>query len=242
MENNVKSFLENIKEIKNENFEVFQVSSKSNIQCSPLTFKQQKELMGTVAEGTIGVLKFQKYLNNILEQNTGVDLSIIDKIPVILKLRAESIGYDIKIDDAVVNIEKNIKESLKIKQPKSKIISDKIEIVLNIPSLKEENKIISHAVEHLKKDEKDVGKSLVGIFSYEILKYIESVKFGENELKFTDLSVKDRLEVVENLPLKINKQIVSYIEKIKNMENECLKVDIDGETKYIDIDVSFFDN
>jgi hypothetical protein len=48
--------------------------------------------------------------------------------------------------------------------------------------------------------------------------------------------------VVENLPLSINKQIVKYIESVKEQENDVLKVEINGEEKSFDIDVSFFDN
>jgi uncharacterized protein (UPF0218 family) len=54
--------------------------------------------------------------------------------------------------------------------------------------------------------------------------------------------VKDRVKIVENLPLSINKEIIKYIEAFKEDEQSHLKVTINGEEKAFDIDVSFFDN
>jgi uncharacterized protein (UPF0218 family) len=68
------------------------------------------------------------------------------------------------------------------------------------------------------------------------------VKFGENEIVFADTPVKDRVKIVENLPLSINKEIIKYIESFKEDEQSHLKVTINGEEKAFDIDVSFFDN
>jgi hypothetical protein len=71
---------------------------------------------------------------------------------------------------------------------------------------------------------------------------VDSVKFGENVLKFSDLSVGDRIKVVESLPLTINKKIIKFIEGVKKKENDVLKIEIDGKDTSIDIDISFFDN
>lgn len=244
MENNIQKFLDDVQILKNKNFEVHQVSAGKNINCLPLTFKQQKEIISTVAEGTIGVLKFQKIINDILLENTTqTDLKIEDKIPIILKLRAESLGFDIKVDGKVGSIEENVKNSKKLKSPKEKSFTFGVEVLVATPSLKEENKIITYAIDVIKKDgDKDTGKNIGNIYTFEITKFIKSVKFGDNELLFSDLSVKDRIKVVESLPLTVNKEIVKYIEEFKEEEQEYLKVTIDGEDKIFDIDVSFFDN
>jgi Mg/Co/Ni transporter MgtE len=114
---------------------------------------------------------------------------------------------------------------------------------LDTPTLLEENKIINYAVEILKKDgEKDVGKNLSNLFTFEIVKFIKSIKFGEKNLTFSELSVKDRISVVENLPLTINQDIAKFIDSIKELDRYQTKVEIDGEEKSFDIDVTFFDN
>jgi hypothetical protein len=56
------------------------------------------------------------------------------------------------------------------------------------------------------------------------------------------LSIKDRISVIENLPLSINQDIAKFIDKIKEIDRTQTKVVIDGEEKSFDIDITFFDN
>ena len=244
MDNNVQQFLDSIQELKAKKFKAYQASTKKEVDCSPLTFKQQKDIIATVADGTVGVLKFQKILNDILIENTESDtLKVEDKLPLILKIRGESLGYDLKLDGEVGSIESNIQSTRKIKSPKEKTISGAVDVVLATPTLKDENKVINYAIEILKKDgDKDAGKNIGNIYTFEIVKFIKSVKFGENEIVFGDTPVKDRVKIVENLPLSLNKEIIKYIEAFKEDEQSHLKVTINGEEKAFDIDVSFFDN
>lgn len=239
MENNIKQFLDSIQELKEKKFKSLQVSAGKDVECSPLTFKQQKDIISTVAEGMVGVIKFQKILNDILIKNTeNENLSIQDKLPIVLNLRYHSIGDTIKIEGEDVNFKEVVDRVDSLKYPKPETIKGSVVVKLGIPSLKEENKVISYAVEQLKGDDKDMGKNIGNIYTYEIVKFVESVKFGEVELKFSEIPVKDRVKVVENLPLTINKEIVKYIESFKDVEREVLKI---GD-KSFDIDVTFFDN
>jgi hypothetical protein len=80
------------------------------------------------------------------------------------------------------------------------------------------------------------------IYTYEITKYIKSLAVGEDIVQFSDISVRDRVKIVNNLPLSINKQIVEFIQDIKEKETDVLKVEIDGEVHQIDIDITFFDS
>jgi hypothetical protein len=246
MNEDVKQFLESIKELKQKSFNVFQYSSANDIPCVPITFKQQKSLISTVTEGTSGILKFQKILNEIILENTqNEELLICDKIPIILKMRGESLGNEIKNGEDVIDISKNIQKSQKgaIKFPKPIVIKNLIDVELYIPSLKEENKILSHSIDILKKDgEQDIGKNIGNIYTFEIAKFIKSVKFGENVLDFLNLPIKDRVNIVENLPIIVNKEIVEFIESFKKVEKDFLNIKVDGDDKYFDIDVTFFDN
>lgn len=243
MENDIKQFLDSIQELEDKKFKTLQVSAAQEIDCSPLTFKQQKEIISTVADGMIGVIRFQKILNDILLKNTGNDnLSLEDKLPITLKIRHESIGDTIKIDGEDTVFTSAVEASQKggtFKYPRPETVKGSVAVKLGIPTLKEENKVLSYAIDQLKGDgEKDVGKNIGNIYTYEIIKFIASVKFGEQELDFSSLPVKDRVKVVESLPLTINKGIVKYIEKFKDVDREILKV----EDKAFDIDVTFFDN
>jgi len=109
MENNVKNFLDSIQDLKNTKFKANRISTGEKFDCVPLSFKQQKNIISTFTEGTVGVLKFQKILNDIIMENTELnDWLVVDKIPVILKLRTESLGHIVKTSEGEIDI-KNIK-------------------------------------------------------------------------------------------------------------------------------------
>jgi len=243
MENNVKNFLDSIQDLKNTKFKANRISTGEKFDCVPLSFKQQKNIISTFTEGTVGVLKFQKILNDIIMENTELnDWLVVDKIPVILKLRTESLGHIVKTSEGEIDI-KNIKIMDKIDTPLQHVVEGAVTVELDTPTLFEENKIINYAIDILKKDgEKDVGKNLSNLFTFEIVKFVKNVKFGDNSLNFSELSIKDRISVIENLPLSINQEIAKFIDKIKEIDRLQTKVVIDGEEKSFDIDVTFFDN
>lgn len=244
MNENVQQFLDSIQDLKSKKFKVPQISAGKDILCKPLTFKQQKDLISTIADGTVGVLKFQKNINDIIMENLEKDDVLMgDKIPIILNIRANSIGTKIKIDDDIADISSSVDKSNYLKFPTPPSIDGEIIVKLGIPTLKEENKIITYSIELMKKSGgNDTGKNIGNIYTFEIIKFIESVKFGDNELVFSEIPVKDRVTIVDNLPLTVNKKIIKYIESFKEVENDILKVDVGGEQKSFDIDVSFFDS
>ena len=153
-------------------------------------------------------------------------------------------GSSIKIKDKEHDVLNDVVEKFKkLKHNLTKKITGNVGIELEVPTLISENQVISTCVDILKKDaDKDVGKSLSEIYTYEITKYIKSLNVGEDVVQFSDISVRDRVKIVNNLPLSINKQIVEFIQDIKEKETDILKVEIDGEVHQIDIDITFFDS
>ncbi len=244
MEENVKSFLDKIQELKEVKSKVSVLSTGKEIDCSPLTFKQQKDLIGTIADGSVGSLKFNRICNDIIITNTGSqDIRVSDKLPILLKLRIDSIGKIYKFGDNEVDLEEVLERAKKLKLRTHKIMGDKIKVELDAPILTQENKVIQTTVEIVKKDgDEELGKSIGNIYTYEIVKYIKNVKFDELTVNFQDIPIKDRFKIVESLPLTLNKDIILFIQDIKTKESEVLTVTVDNVEKTIDIDVSFFDS
>jgi hypothetical protein len=242
MEESTKTFLEKLQELKEKKIKVDVLSTKKQIDASPLSFKQQKDLISTIADGSIGSLKFQKFINDIIIQNTGDStLKVTDKLPIIVQLRVDSIGNKIKFGEDEVEI--SLDKILKLKPKNSKTLKGDISIELEVPTLSEENEIILATIQTLKKDgEQEVGKNVGSIYTYEIVKYVKTIKFGDQTLDFKEVSIRDRVKIVDNLPLSTNKEIISFIQEIKKLESEALVVQVDGQDKYFDIDVSFFDS
>lgn len=244
MEENVKSFLDKIQELKEVKSKVSVLSSGKEIDCSPLTFKQQKDIIGTIADGSVGSLKFNRICNDIIITNTGSqDVRVSDKLPILLKLRIDSIGKIYKFGDNEVDLEEVLERAKKLKLVTHKILGDKIKVELDAPILSQENKVIQTTVEIVKKDgDEELGRSIGNIYTYEIVKYIKNVKFDELSVNFQDIPIKDRFKIVESLPLTLNKDIILFIQDIKAKESDVLTVTVDNVEKTIDIDVSFFDS
>lgn len=244
MDDTTKNFLKTLEELNDNKFDVYCPYSEKKVKANPLTFKQQKDLISTLTDGTLGVIQFQKILNNILSENTGEDLYILDKVAAIIKIRCESIGNEITIDGVKVDITPVLEKIDKVKFPIkiSPIKHEQFTVNLYVPTLKDENKIINSIIDDLKKDSKDLGKSIVNVYTHEIVKFVESILIGEDLLDFKSLSVKERINIVEKLPLSTNKAIIKEIENVKKVESELLSVEVNGEEKSFDIDVSFFDS
>lgn len=244
MEENVKSFLDKIQELNDTKNKVHVLSTGKKIESTPISFKQQKELVGTIADGVLGTLKLQKILNDIITKNTGNDdIKVTDKLPIILKLRIDSIGSTIKVDDTDVELEDLLRKATNVKFTTTSSIDNKVNVELEVPTLLQENKVIQSAIETIKKDgESELGKNIGSVYTYEIVKYVKSIKFDDQVLVFQEVPVKDRFKIVENLPLTLNKEIIKFIQDIKTLEHEVMTVSIGDVEKLIDIDVSFFDS
>jgi hypothetical protein len=244
MEENVKSFLDKIEELKEVKSKVQILSTGKEVECSVLTFKQQKDLISTIADGSVGSIKFTKIINDIIIANTGNnDIKVSDKLPIILKLRIDSIGKIYKFDQEELDLEKVLEKAKKLKLISTKTIGDQIKVELDAPTLAQENKVIQTTIDIVKKDGDDeLGKSIGNIYTYEIVKYIKSVKFDDLVLNFQDIPIKDRYKIVDKLPLSLNKDIILFIQDIKAKEVEVLTLMVDNVEKTIDIDVSFFDS
>lgn len=243
MEDNVKSFLDKIQELKERKLEVWTVSH-GEVEAVPLSFKQQKDIISTVADGVLGGLKIQKVINDVVIDNIGSNLTILDKLPVILTLRIDSIGDTYKIKDFEINLNEIVNKCKTVSYPEvTSVESEGLTATLKIPTLEEENKVIESTLERLKKDgEQDLSKNIGDIYTFEICKYIDSVHFGYDVLEFQTVPIRDRYRIVENLPLSLNKKIVEFIQKLRKVESSILTYTEDKVSKTFDIDVSFFDS
>ena len=243
MENDIKKFLDSIQELKSQTFKVDKIDDRDSFECKKISFKQQKGLISTVTEGTAGVLRFQKLLNDMIVENTGInDWLVTEKASLLVQMRIESLGKILKLNDKEIDLT-TLKFTKKLNVETTKTIKNVVTVELKVPTLVEENKVLNYSVEILKNNkDSDIGKDITNIFTFEIVKYIDSVTFNEQTIKFDTLPVKDRVSVVENLPISLNKEIVKFIEALKETEREQLRVDVEGETLGIDIDVTFFDN
>ena len=244
MDSTVKTFLDKIQELKQETVKVYIVSTSEEVDSTKLTFKQQKDLISTIADGAVGSMNFKRILNTIIIDNVGKDLTIIDRLPIILKLRVDAIGENVKIGGNTYSVLPCLDRIKDLKFNTTKTINGDFKITLKVPSLSYENQILLATNTILKKDgDSEISKNIGAIYTYEISKYIEYIEFSGETIIFSDISSNDRVKIIENLPISINREIISFMEDIKRVETELLTVtNNDGYESVIEMDISFFDS
>ncbi len=232
--------LKKLKEVKND---LKITVTSGEVVFTPLTLKQQKDLLSTAVSGIRGAIEFQKALNNTIIENSDTDeIFTIDRAKICLLLRRQSLGDGVKVGEEILNIDKFIGKVDSVKREfkmESKATEGGVTLCLKVPTLKEENAVISRCLVELDKakDLKESSKAFGVIYLYELIKYIESVKVGEEVAVFTDLKIAERVEIIENLPLTVYKQLSTFFKAFTAYENEILTF----EEKTIAIDPTFFD-
>jgi hypothetical protein len=234
----IKSFL-SILETQSQQFKKIDLFD-TEVELRPLSFKQQKLLITSGLNGVAGVLSFLKILNDILIENTGDnDLKVYHKIPLVLHLKNAISNVDLVRNDTVIKMEDIINNIKPFNHKDTAVVEGNgFSINLKIPTLKDENKIISACIEEIRKTTvDDISKNVSLIMSYELPKFIESITFGTETLIFKDLTMNERSKIIDNLPADVTANISNFISIVRQYEEDIMTVD--GIT--VDIDSSFFE-
>lgn len=234
----IKSFL-SILETQSQQFKKIDLFD-TEVELRPLSFKQQKLLITSGLNGVAGVLSFLKILNDILIENTGDnDLKVYHKIPLVIHLKNAISNVDLVRNDTVIKMEDIIKNIKPFNHKDTAVVEGNgFSINLKIPTLKDENKIISACIEEIRKTTvDDISKNVSLIMSYELPKFIESITFGTETLIFKDLTMNERSKIIDNLPADVTANISNFISIVRQYEEDIMTVD--GIT--VDIDSSFFE-
>jgi hypothetical protein len=238
MDKNLTDFFKSVEALSDTNSITSYIpSQKKEVILSPLTLKQQKDIIASQVVGVVGLVRFGRVLNDILLESSKTDnLLVCDKAPLAVSLRINSISDKMGEID-LLKIYEQFKSGCEFK------LSDTIEdhgiiAELAIPTLQDENKIIKKLEGVINDSEDDVATNISNIYTFEVVKYIKSLSIKDVRLVFDDIpNVYDRVAVLESLPLSTNKKIVDFIEYNKLVERKALTW---GEDE-IEITADFFD-
>lgn len=237
MSNDVTSFIADLQNLANkEQIKITVPSLNKEVKFKPLTVKQQKEALKASLTGVQGTVLFFNVLNSILEENCSedIDFTIQDRAYVMIQLRNNALGTSYKKDNKIYDLNLPFvaitdKEDLKIEYKG-------ISVSLEIPSLKKDTTINSKCAQEIKnKQAEDIGDILDVLYAYEIIKFIKEIHFNDEVINFTSLSYKEKRDIVDMLPLSLNKLILTKITAIKSYDDNYLHMDGDELT----LDVSF---
>ena len=229
---NVKDFLSELDKASENNAAALQVPSKGNvIEFDFFNVNQQKSLIKTVFEGVDGIVSSNILYNDFIIENSKeeYDFNIIDKISIIVNLRKLSLSETIKIDDTTYDL--NDLGDLDYTQFTTSKTVENSDITCNlaIPTLATDTSINKKALSELSKlsEAQKSANSVNLLLTYEIIKFIESIKIGKTVLDFNNISVYEKKTIVDKLPLKLNNMILDFIVDNKTKSDEYLTFEDD---------------
>ena len=242
MSSNAKSFLSKLKDLNDANTVTVKLpSTGKNAEFKLASVSQQKDLVRTAFDGVDGVITRTVAANKIVTENAveAAEFLIIDKPAIFVALRKESIGSKIKVDDKEYDLN-DITPIKKSDVELTKTIEhDGITVDLKVPTLAVDSEVTKKLAKEFAKFntvEDKIKQSVDIVVAFESAKYIETVKVGEDTISFEDISVHERKDIVNNLPLTLNNKIVEYIGDIKVATDKAMTV---AKEVVVEIDASF---
>jgi len=230
------NLLSRLKEISNSSkINVYVPSAGKEMGFKQLSVKQQKDLMKTGLDGQLSGLTISGIIKNVINDNSldQYEYLATDKIPIVFALRVHSFGNEYTFSDGdkenVVDLSKILSRKLSFSSENSIDIEDKeneLIVSLQVPTLDDDDKFNSYIYSDLKK-KKDVELSdTVGIvYVGEIAKFLKKISLGRSGLEVNTLPIKDRIVIVESLPVTFNNKILKFIESLRKEEIDYATVD-----------------
>ena len=233
MKADVKNFLADLKQVGEANTISIKVPSTNK----KATFKQfnvtqQKKLLRSAFDGVEGSIETGSIFNSMIKDNCEEDIEFLlcDRSYLLLELRKGSIGDKFSINEKQYDLSTLKPYDIKEIELTKKVEVNGIEVSLRVPTLDTDTKINIKLIAEFGKliDSQKQVQSIELVLIYEIVKYIDSIKIGDMVINFDDISVYERVSIVNELPLALNNSIIDYISGTKTVEEESLTFD-DGK-------------
>jgi len=232
----VSNILTKLKEINNSNLiSVFVPSANKEMTFRPMSVKQQKDLIKSGLDGALAGVTISNIINDIIISNSTEKYKFLvtDKFPIILSLRKQSFGniFTLKEDEkeTIFDLDIILKRELKYTYPEKVAFAlegTEVSVYLDLVSLEDDTKINSVQIEKSRKNkDENISETVGSLFIYEIVKFVSKIVIDKDELDLNTLPVKDRLNLIENLPAVLNNNILDYIQKFRKEEAEYITTD-----------------
>ena len=229
--------------------EIFVPSLGRKVKFSGLTTKQQKDAVKTALEKSFAGISFALLANSIIKENSSEKIEFLttDRSYLLVALRATSLHKLYKKDnnetDLSFILNNNIPYPSELKT--CEIVDNNVKIIASVPTFTRDTSINLETKKKISPlpDDDNLAREAVGeIYINELAKYIDSVSIntGTNlvELKFDTLSLAQKIQVLEKLPLHVNNKLIDFINNAKAYEKKYFEKD--GVSVDIDIDQTLF--
>lgn len=197
---------------------------------------QQKRLIKSLIDSPVYNTELIFTLRQILKENCAdpkidIDnLTILDKLFIVIKMRMISIGDVIEVDFGNNNVRGFSLEGILDKAKKDIIAPSPKEfniepytVYCSIPSILTEYRLedeMRRNVDEVKVESNSEIRAMIGdAFIGEIVKFIDrlDIKDGDKitRINLNDISFRNRIALIEALPIKLIEQVISYITEIR---------------------------
>lgn len=224
-EQNLNDIIKDLKKTE-EKISIYIPSLKKDVEFTPLTLSQQKNIIDRITSSSFGIIDFYNSVYDVIKTSTLTDLNTlntIDRINIILNFR-KNINTNYEGIDVSKVIERN--KSIQLPELKKTIVTDKYTFEVVVPSLVTDFKFNNYIITTYRDEKTLLGKLLVN----ELSKFI--AKFTVNEtntvVDFSNVSIKHKFNFLEAIDSKHFKELFDYVNQIRDIEVELVKID---ETK-----------
>ena len=228
MSKSISDFISKLDKLNKEKVEVFIPSRDTIVKVKPLNLKQQKDIISSTLGGIKGALDFAQTLNTIVLDNSGItNLKIYDKLPFCINMRIEALGSQFGGDEGNIDLQlvlDNIAEIPFKLEDKKTIQHENLEIGLKVPTLDEENSLLSKYGKEINPENNQLKDDISTLYLLEIIKYMDSLKIDDDIINMSESKISDRVKLIEKLPLAVYTDISKFTQEINDYELRILTV------------------
>jgi hypothetical protein len=240
---NIKSAIEKLQNLsETSTFDVFVHQVGRKVKFKPMTGKHEKELIRIFSTPLTTFKEISPYIHNLVQElceDKSIEFSSVEIPNILLNIRRATAG-DVYFDDDTktdINIGDVIERNNLLKfnkdELKTTIVVDfdttKFEIQLEVPKNIQTERMFYDYIKNISVE--TINDAIIKTFSVEMAKIVKKIIIdNKNEETFEIImdeitSVKQKIQILDALPSKVNMEIRESIKKMKKFEQECLTVD-----------------
>ena len=202
---------------------VFLPSSRSEMEFTPLTLAQQKNIIDKITSSSFGIIDFYNSVFEVIKQTAKGDINsinTIDRVNIILTYR-KNINPIYEGVDVNKLLDRN--KNIAIPQLKKTIVNEKFTFEVSVPNLPTDYKFNNFIINNYKDEKMLLGKLLVN----EVSKFVNKITINENSqvIDFAAQSIKNKYTILEAIDSNQLKDVFDYINQIRDVEVELVKLD-----------------
>jgi hypothetical protein len=256
MSDQIKDICNILKNLASASAHDLKLSNGTVVKSKNLSTSQLREFIKTMSDSPLTQALFNTAATKVFKESI-IDLpadynpTIYDRLLFLIETRIrsiDSIATLVNSDNASVKIDlnqlQNTLHEIFVQNPEtfaSKTVTDNtISLTIGTPTLDTELRLNEEVYKDYKTNTEtntELKQLLADFFIYELAKYISSMSVASGTVvNFSDLTFKDRVELIQTLPVTLIQHVIDYVEKQKTLIDAPFLVD----GMYLAIDSSFF--